>query len=154
MTQPIKVHHRVYLTLNSRKGQQLVIEYVSGYCEAYGVTLDEYRLIDLLTGKVFAKDEELYTVFAHASKMIQNEGRHRYTYVPEKPIKLKTFDELPLKDKLRHVESLAHDLEHDFRLEGNNHCPLETAINDYHMRYNTPCFYQESNGNWELFEEP
>ena len=153
MTTPVEVYDRIYL---SHPDKLLVIEYIDGYCDVLEKWLDEWRLIDLNTGEVFEKDPLPHTVLHAASSM--SAGAHKpalISYVVEKPKtpELRKFDDIPLKDKLRHVQSHAQDLEHDFNLEGNSQCPLAAALLDYQQRCNDePCFYKDEAGNWEIYE--
>lgn len=155
MTTPATVYSRVPVCYF---GSNIVIEYVDGYCDVQEEWLDEWRLIDLNSGEVFEKSPSPHDVIHAACSMVEKRlsSREReYTYVPErkpKPILVK-FDDIPLKDKLRHIQSHAHDLEHDFKLEGKTDCPLAYALADYQMRYNEhPCFYKDEEGNWELYD--
>ena len=154
MTTPVTVYDRIPIRFF---GRNIVIEYIDGYCEIHEKWLDEWRLIDLDTGFVFEKSQVPHDVIHEAATLIQTQNSaYDLTYVPEvepKP-ELKKFDDIPLKDKLRHIQSHAQDLEHDFNLEGNCQCPLAAALNDYQMRYNDkPCFYNNEDGNWEIYEE-
>jgi hypothetical protein len=143
------VYDRIYLNY---PGRNLVIEYVDGYCQFNECDLGEWRLINLDTGIV----EEKSTI-PHAASIIQ---RRRFSdslgegpaYIPEKPEK-RTWKQLPLNDKLRHVVSHAQDLEHDFKLEGDTRCPINVVLQDFDQRYNNePSFYKKRNGEWELYE--
>ena len=156
MTTPVTVYDRVPIRFS--ENHNLVIEYIDGYCDVREEWLDEWRLIDLDTGEVFEKSQVPHDVLHAASSMIKEDLKlptpWHFTYVPERKPKpeLKKFDDIPLKDKLRHIQSHAHDLEHDFKLEGKTHCPLAYALADYQMRYNDhPCFSKDEDGNWELY---
>ena len=153
MTTPVQVYDRIYL---SHPDKLLVIEYIDGYCDVLEKWLDEWRLIDLNTGEVFEKDPLPHTVLGAASNMavgVHNIKPHGYVVEVSKTPELRKFDDIPLKDKLRHVQSHAQDLEHDFVLEGNKACPLAAALVDYQQRYNDePCFFQNETGEWEIHE--
>lgn len=156
MTTPVTVYDRVPLRYF---GKNIVMEYIDGYCEVHEKWMDEWRLIDLDTGEVFEKDTLPHTILHAACGMMHPYSEEKssenmgFVYIPErepKP-KLRKFDDIPLKDKLRHIQSHAQDLEHDFKLDGNGQCPLDAALSDYQMRYNDkPCFYKDEDGKWEL----
>lgn len=156
MTTPVTVYDRIPLRYFG--AHNLVIEYIDGYCEVHEEWLDHWRLIDLDTGEVFEKSQMPHDVIGVACGMIKDRLPSKdwtFTYVPETkpPPELKKFEDIPLKDKLRHIQSHAQDLEHDFALEGNKACPLAAALNDYNQRYNeSPCFYCNEDGEWELYE--
>ena len=155
MTTPVKVYDRIYLSYPGRYPQgQLVIEYIDGYCDVLEKWLDEWRLIDLSTGEVFEKSDIPHDVI-HAAAHLTDRWKDSNCYIVEKPPapELRKFDDIPLKDKIRHVQSHAQDLEHDFNLEGDCQCPLAAALRDYQQRYNDePCFYNDEDGNWEIYE--
>lgn len=157
MTTPVSVYDRIPVRYFGE--HNLVIEYIDGYCDIHECWFDEWRLIDLDTGEVFASDPLPHTALAAACAMIKSKlpaEDWTFTYVPEvkPPPELKKFDEIPLKDKMRHIQSHAQDLEHDFALEGSSRCPLAAALNDYQMRYNDkPCFYNNEDGDWEIYED-
>ena len=113
-----------------------------------GDVRDRNRLYRALDGVDF--------VIHAAATLIQTQNSaYDLTYVPEAEPKpeLKKFDDIPLKDKLRHIQSHALDLEHDFKLDGNDQCPLDAALSDYQMRYNDkPCFAKDEDGNWEIYD--
>jgi len=140
------VYDRVYLTC---PGRNLVIEYIDGYCDNEGEYLDEWRVIDLDTGEVFAKDTVPHEVLHTASAMTRVEGSPKPTYVLEAR-KHFLFKDVPLADKLRHIESHAKDLEHDFKLQADSRCPLDVAMQEYNTMYNHRCWYQEEDGRWEI----
>ena len=158
MTSPVRVYDRTYLSF---PGKNLVLEYIDGYCDVQEKWVDEWRIIDLNTGEVFAKDpvpqEVLHVVSAMQSHAAETSGKlGPFEYVVEAPPlpELKRWHDLPLSEKLRHVKSLAHDLEHDFSLDPeSNECPFQAALTDYQQRYNDkPCFYQTEEGFWEIHE--
>ena len=158
MTTPVTVYDRLPLRYF---GRNLVIEYIDGYCEVHEKWMDEWRLIDLDTGEVFEKSQVPHDVIHAACGMMYPYSAEKsseaveFVYVAERKPKpeLKKFDDIPLKDKLRHIQSHAHDLEHDFKLEGKTHCPLAYALADYQMRYNDhPCFAKDEEGNWEIYD--
>ena len=153
MTTPVEVYDRIHLKSENRT---LVIEYLDGYCDVHEKWIDEWRLIDLETGEVCERDTLPHSVIHAASCMYSSEfGKRKFEYVPEvEPTpELKKFDDIPLSEKLRHVQSHALDLEHDFLLEGDKSCPLAAALKDYQMRYNdVPCFSQNKDGFWEIDE--
>ena len=155
MTTPVQVYDRIYLKTKAWN-RTLVVEYIDGYCDVHEKWLDEWRLIDLETGEVFERSQMPHDVFHVASVMYSKEfGEQKFEYIPEvnsKP-ELRKFDDLPLVDKVRHVQSHAQDLEHDFVLEGNKECPFAAALLDYQQRYNDePCFYKTEDGKWEIYE--
>ena len=131
-------------------GRNLVIEYIDGYDEVDQVHLDEWRLIDLDSQEVFAKDTVPHEVLHKAAIMTRVKGSPDPEYVREAR-KYRTFKELPLADKLRHIESHAKDLEHDFSLDGIDRCPIEAAMEDYQQRYSHRCWYRtKEDGSWEI----
>jgi len=130
-------------------GRNLVMEYIDGYDQIAHVHLDEWRLIDLDTGEVFGKSPTPQDITPIASEMTRVAGSPCPEYVRE-VTKYITFKEVPLADKLRHIQSHASDLEHDFKLEGHSRCPLEAAMQDYQTRYSHRCWYQQDDGSWEI----
>ena len=134
-------------------GRNLVLEYIDGHDEEQDTCHDEWRVIDLDTGEVFAKDPVPHNVITIAAEMTRVEGSPPPEYVREAR-KYVTFKEVPLADKLRHIKSHAQDLEHDFKLEDNDQCPLEAAMQEYQSMYGHECWYKEDNGQWEIdFDE-
>jgi hypothetical protein len=146
MTTPATVYDRIRLAC---PGRNLVIEYIDGYCEERDEWLDEWRLIDLNTGEVFAKSPTPQDITPVASEMTRVEGSPKPEYVPAAR-KYIAFKDVPLADKLRHIQSLAQDLEHDLKLEGSDQCPLEAAMKEYQTRFGHRCWYQEENGEYEI----
>ena len=140
------IYDRIHL---SCPGRSLAIEYIDGFDGLDEIHLDEWRLIDLDTGEVFAKDSVPHEVLHVASAMTRVEGSPKPTYVREAR-KHSLFKDIPLADKLRHIESHAKDLEHDFNLVGDVRCPLDAAIQMYNTMYNHRCWYQEEDGRWEI----
>ena len=55
-------------------------------------------------------------------------------------------------DRLHHmdVQALLVDLEHDFKHDGDNRCPLEVAMQEYQTMWGHRCWYQQENGEWEI----
>lgn len=153
MTTPVQVYDRIHLK-SKAWNRTLAIEYIDGYCDVHEKWLDEWRLIDLETGEVFEKSQIPHDVLHAASAMYSDEfGKQKFEYIPEvnRTPELRKFDDLPLADKVRHVQSHAQDLEHDFALDGNKDCPFAAALVDYQLRYNDkPCFVQSEDGKWEL----
>ena len=154
MTTPVQVYDRIYLKTKAWN-RTLVIEYIEGYCDVHEEWLDEWRLIDLETGEVLEKSQVPHDVIHAAAARPGEYGKQEFEYIPEvKPAPaLRKFDDIPLTDKVRHVQSHAQDLEHDFALEGNKECPFAAALLDYQQRYNDkPCFYETEDGKWEIHE--
>ena len=148
MTTPATVYDRIRLAC---PGRNLVIEYIDGYCEEKEDWLDEWRVIDLDTGEVFAKSPTPQDITPVASEMTRVEGSPKPTYVPERtPRNYVSFKDVPLADKLRHIQSYAQDLEHDFKHDGDNRCPLEVAMQEYQTMWGHRCWYQQENGEWEI----
>ena len=147
-----EIYDRVYL-----KGfkQDLVLEYLDGWDEN-GDQLDEWRVIDLSTGEVFARDPNLHFVITKASQLTtEARGEHPddWQYIEGKsPISTyKKWDQLPVGVRLRYIESHALDLEHDFRVVKDNRDPIEVATKELRDMYNEkPCFFQTRAGKWEL----
>ena len=154
MTTPVQVYDRIYLKTKAWN-RTLVVEYIDGYCDVHEKWLDEWRLIDLETGEVLEKSQLPHDVIHAAAASPEEYGKQEFEYIPEvnsKP-ELRKFDDIPLVDKVRHVQSHAQDLEHDFALEGNKECPFAAALLDYQQRYNDePCFYKTEDGKWEIYE--
>jgi hypothetical protein len=146
------IYDRVYL-----KGfkQDLVLEYLDGY-DLNGNMLDEWRVIDLLTGEVFASDPNLHQVITKASELTteaRGENHENWEYVVGKPpiSTYRTWDQLPVSARLRYITSHALDLEHDFRVVKDNRDPIEVATKELRDMYNEkPCFFQTRDGKWEL----
>ena len=141
-----EVYDRIRL---SCPGRNLVLEYIDGYDEYEEKHYDEWRAIDLDTGEVFAKDAVPHEVLHVAAAMTRVEGSPKPSYVREARKHI-TFKAVPLADKLRHIKSHAQDLEHDFKLEGIDQCPLEAAMEEYQTMYSHECWYQEEDGRWEI----
>ena len=120
MTTPTTVYDRIRLAC---PGRNLVIEYIDGYCEERDEWLDEWRLIDLNTAEVFAKSPTPQDITPTASEMTRVEGSPKPEYIREAR-KYFVFKDVPIADKLRHIQSLAQDLEHDLKLEGSDQCLL------------------------------
>ena len=153
MTVAAVVYDRVYIMY---PGRNLVIEYVDGYCEYNDVNLDEWRLINLDNGIIEAKSTMPYDVLLAASALQSQssikDGLFSSTqYVPEQASK-RSWSQLPLADKLRHVESHARDLVHDFELDNDDRCPLAVALKDFEQRYNDVQCFQKSlmSNEWEI----
>ena len=140
------IYDRIHL---SCPGRTLVIEYIDGFDVIAETHYDEWRLIDLDTGEVFEKDSNPHEVLHVASAMTRVEGSPKTTYVREARKHI-LFKDIPLADKLRHIESHAKDLEHDFKLNGDDRCPLDAAMQEYNTMYNHRCWYQEDDGRWEI----
>ena len=148
-----KVYDRIRLACqgNQHLGRNLVLEYVDGYDEAEEKLHQEWRVIDLDTGDVFAKTksnnprEALHV----ASVMTIVEGAPAHVYVRE-TISYRKFIDIPLADKLRHVNAHAKDLEHDFKLDDDDRCPLQAAMEYYQQCYSHACWYQQDDGNWDI----
>jgi|TARA_R110002167_G_scaffold73307_1_gene205357 hypothetical protein len=145
------VYDRIRLACqgNQHLGRNLVLEYIDGYDEAEDKHHDEWRVIDLDTGEVFAKDRDPREALQVASVMTIIEGSNAHVYVRE-AVRYRQFNDVPLADKLRHINEHARDLEQDFKLAGDNRCPLQAAMHDYQQRYSHACWYQEDNGSWEI----
>ncbi len=132
-------------------GRNLVLEYIDGYDELTEVHYDEWRVIDIDTGEVFGKSPTPHDITPIAADMTRVKGSPDPEYVREAlRRKYITFKEVPLADKLRHIESHAQDLAHDFSLDDIDRCPLEAAMQDYQTRYSHRCWYQEEDGSWEI----
>jgi len=143
-----EVYDRVRLAC---PGRNLVLEYIDGLDEVEDTHHDEWRVIDLDTGEVFAKDTSPHEAMRIAAEMTRVEGSPAPVYVREAR-KYITFKEVPLADKLRHVKSHALDLEHDLSLDddNDNRCPLEEAMKEYKTFHSHACWYQEEGGQWEI----
>jgi hypothetical protein len=105
MTTPATVYDRIRLAC---PGRNLVIEYIDGYCEEKEDWLDEWRVIDLDTGEVFAKSPSPQDITPVASAMTRVEGSPKPEYIREAR-KYFAYKDVPLTDKLRHIQSLAED---------------------------------------------
>ena len=145
-----KVYDRIRLACqgNQHLGRNLVLEYVDGYDEAEEKLHQEWRVIDLDTGDVFAKGKP-HEVLHVASVMTIIEGAPAHVYVRE-TISYRKFIDIPLADKLRHVNAHAKDLEHDFKLDDDDRCPLQAAMEYYQQCYSHACWYQQDDGNWDI----
>ena len=147
-----EVYYRVYL-----KGfqQDLALEYLDGWDEN-GDQLDEWRVIDLATGEVFASDPNLNTVICKASELTteaRGETQENWQYIEGKPpiSTYKKWDQLPLGVRLRYIESHALDLEHDFSVVNDDRDTIEVATKELRDMYNEkPCFFETRGGKWEL----
>jgi len=156
MTKKLKtpnVYDRVRLAC---PGRNLAIEYIDGTDESAGKYYDTWRLIDLDTGEVFAKDVVPHEVLAVASTMTRTENdTSEFEYIREAR-QYRLFKELPLKERMRYILSHAQDLEHDFRVMGpglqNGRDPIEVATQELNDMYNeNPCFYFNNEKNeWDL----
>ena len=146
MTTPATVYDRIRLAC---PGRNLVIEYIDGYCEERDEWLDEWRLIDLDTAEVFAKSPTPQDITPVASEMTRVEGSPKPEYI-RGARKYFAFKDVPLADKLRHIHSHAEDLEHDFKHDGDNRCPLAVAMQEYQTMYGHRCWYQEDSGAYEI----
>ena len=147
-----EVYDRVYLKGFKR---DLVLEYLDGWDENAD-QLDEWRVIDLATGEVFASDPNLHTVICVASELTneaRGETQESWQYIEGKPpiSTYKKWDQLPVGVRLRYIESHALDLEHDFRVVKDNRDPIEVATKELRDMYNEkPCFFQTRADKWEL----
>lgn len=133
-------------------GRNLAIEYIDGEDEAAGKYYDTWRLIDLDTGEVFAKDVVPHEVLSVASEMTRSENdTGAFEYVREER-QYRLFKELPLKERMRYILSHAHDLEKDFNNDGIDADPIEVATQEMNDMYNeNPCFYFNDRKNeWDL----
>jgi len=156
MTKKLKtpnVYDRVRLAC---PGRNLAIEYIDGEDEAAGRYYDTWRLIDLDTGEVFAKDVIPHEVLAVASEMTRTENdTSEFEYIREAR-QYRLFKDLPIKERMRYISSHALDLEHDFRVMGpglqNGRDPIEVATQELNDMYNeNPCFYFNTEKNeWDL----
>jgi len=154
MTNQLKtpeVYDRIRLACqgNQHLGRNLVLEYIDGYDEAEDKYHDEWRVIDLDTGDVFAKDRDPREALQVASVMTIIEGSPTHVYVRE-VISYRKFIDIPLADKLRHINTHARDLEHDFKLDDDDRCPLQAAMEYYQQCYSHACWFQEADGNWTI----
>jgi len=141
-----EVHDRVRLAC---PGRNLVLEYIDGRDEVEDTPHDAWRVIDLDTGEVFAKDPVPHEVLGVAAEMTRVEGSPAPVYVREARMYI-TFKEVPLADKLRHITSHAQDIEHDLSLDDDHRCPLEVAMEEYKQFHSHACWYQEEDGQWEI----
>ena len=159
MTNQLKtpeVYDRIRLACqgNQHLGRNLVLEYIDGYDEAEDKHHDEWRVIDLDTGDVFAKDRDPREALQVASVMTIIEGSPAHVYVRE-VISYRKFIDIPLADKLRHINTHARDLEHDFKLDDDDRCPLQAAMEYYQQCYSHACWFQEADGIWTIdFDVP
>jgi|TARA_R110000822_G_scaffold60579_1_gene150746 hypothetical protein len=145
------VYDRIRLSCqgNQHNGRNLVLEYISGYDEAEDKHYEEWRVVDLDTGEVFAKDSDPRSALQTASVMTIIEGSPAHVYVRE-AWRYRKFEDVPLADKLRHINEHAQDLEQDFDLAGDDRCPLQAAMEHYQQCYSHACWYQQDNGNWDI----
>ena len=145
------VYDRIRLACqgNQHVGRNLVLEYISGYDEVEDEHHDEWRVIDLDTGEVFAKDRDPRAALQVASVMTIIEGSNAHVYVRE-AWRYRKFEDVPLADKLRHINEHAQDLEQDFDLAGDDRCPLQAAMEHYQQCYSHACWYQQDNGKWTI----
>jgi len=142
MTKKLKtpnVYDRVRLAC---PGRNLAIEYIDGTDELAGKYYDTWRLIDLDTGEVFAKDVVPHEVLSAASEMTRTENdSSEFEYIREAR-QYRLFKDLPLKERMRYILSHAQDLEKDFNNDGVDADPIEVATQEMNDMYNeTPCFY-------------
>jgi hypothetical protein len=154
MTNQLKtpdVYDRIRLACqgNQHLGRNLVLEYIDGYDEAEDKHYDEWRVIDLDTGEVFASDPDPREALQIASVMTIIEGSPAHVYVRE-DISYRKFIDIPLADKLHHINAHAKDLEHDFKLDGDDRCPLQAAMEYYQQCHSHACWFQEAEGNWTI----
>jgi len=151
MTNKITVHDRVYLNV---PGKTLVIELLDGR-DRDGTYVDAWRLIDLNTGEEFARDVNLHDVI-HQASLITCEAQddHYDEYIVGRPPEAdyRVFRDLPMTVRLEWITSHAHDLEHDFRLDGDTRDPIAVATQEMNDIYNErPCFYFDRQAaKWEL----
>ena len=151
MTPTIKVYDRVYLNV---PGKTLVIELLDGR-DRDGTYVDAWRLIDLNTSEEFARDVQLHEVISHASKMTceaQDVHYSRYIEGRAPDNTYRVFKDLPLAVRLEWITSHAQDLEHDFKLDGDQRDPIAVATQELNDMYNEkPCFYLDrQSGKWQL----
>lgn len=147
----VTVHDRVYLDVH---GKRLVLELLDGE-DANGVYQDAWRIIDLNTAEEFARDVNLYDVIGVASVMTcEAQYDHYDEYIVGRPpeAEYRVFRDLPMDVRLTWITSHAHDLEHDFRLDGDTRDPIAVATQEMNDMYNErPCFYFDRQaGKWEL----
>ena len=137
------VYDRIYLKTKPGDSRNMVIEYTDGYLGKDQV--DEWRLIDLNTGHVIAKDSSVHEVIHIAACELSPEEEKEYVREVKKR-DYRAFKDIPLKDQLRHIESDARDLEHDMKLDTNDGMitnPVLEATKRLNERYDYPCFCQE-----------
>ena len=122
---------------------------------------DCVRFVDLSTGEVFAESEhfaDAYEIISCASNLFPShdweytEGWKKGEEQPEEPeVEYRTFKDIPICEQIRHIQSQAHDLEHDMKLPTGDWIknPVLQATQEMN-RYDYPCFYEEDDGRWEL----
>lgn len=147
MTTPAVVRNRVFL---QDTDQELVIEHVDGYCFVLGQWLNEWRLISLSEEKVIFKDKNASEVLKFASSFQTGNPEKEFDYIVEST--LYYFKDLPLKERLRHIEEHAQNLKNDFRVINDKRDPLEIAVLELNDMYNeNPCFYfDDKTEKWEI----
>lgn len=147
MTTPVVVRNRVFL---QDTDQELAIEHVDGYCFVLGQWLNEWRLISLREEKVIFKDKNPQEVLKFASTFQSGNPDKEFDYIAESS--LYCFKDLPLKERLRHIEERAQNLKNDFRVINDKRDPLEIAVLELNDMYNeNPCFYfDDKTEKWEI----
>jgi len=155
MTKKLKTPDVYYRVRLACPGRNLAIEYIDGTDEAAGRYYETWRLIDLDTGEVFAKDVVPHEVLSVASEMTSQSSYENITgefeYIREAR-QYRLFKDLPLKERMKYILSHAQDLEKDFNNDGIDADPIEVATQEMNDMYNeTPCFYHDSEKNeWVL----
>ena len=141
------VYDRIYLKIQPDDPRNMVIEYLEGYLGPDAV--DEWRLIDLTTGHVIAKDPSLHEVIHIANRELYPDDKPDYVYEVEKR-DYRKFKDIPLKDRMRYIASNALDLEHDARNDASIENPIIEATKMLYDTYDYPCFFDAGDGTWEL----
>ena len=142
------IYDRIYLKTKPGDGRQMVVEYLEGGKDS----MDEWRLIDLNTGNVFSKDRSLHEIIYDAAALLYSDDPAP-EYVKEAiEIDYRAFKDIPVVCQIRHIQSLASDLEHDMCLSSNEGYivnPVLQAAKEMN-HYDWKCFYKEAAGEWEL----
>ena len=125
---------------------------------------DCVRLINLNTGEVIAESEyfaDAYEIISYASELYPKQvleytvgwkKGEKQPETPEEPeVEYRAFKDIPVCEQMRHIQSHAHDLEHDKKLPSGSWItnPVFQAAQEMN-NYDYPCFYEEDDGRWEL----
>ena len=141
------VYDRIYLKTQPGDPRNMVIEYIDGYLGPDMV--DEWRLIDLTTGHVIAKDPSLNEVVHIAHSELYPEDTPDYVHEVEQR-EYRKFKDIPFRDRMRYISSNALDLEHDSRNDSTIENAIIEATKMLYDTYDYPCFFDTGDGTWEL----
>jgi hypothetical protein len=118
---------------------------------------DCVRLIDLNTGEVFVQSQyfsDAQEIIGYASSLYPKHDRH-FMFGWKKDDfgkkELRTFQDIPIEDQLRHITEMAHNLATDMRTDMGSHIvnPVLEAT-QLMQQYNFPCFYLDEDGDWQI----